>query len=94
MAAMNKFKHQTEMALKELETGKLLVKEITVVYGSQVRAINFPIIFQTMLKYDENQMSTSYTEFCKIYELIQQYFSLDHSEQVECTFNAQSDKKK
>lgn len=91
MIATNKFKHQTEMALKELETGKLLVIEINgCVRFNHVRVINFPIIFQTMLKYDENQMSTSYSEFCNIYELIQQYFSLDRSERVQITFNAQS----
>ncbi|KAG4074683.1 hypothetical protein HA402_004554 [Bradysia odoriphaga] len=48
----------------------------------------------TILKYDKNQMNTTYSEFCKIYELIQQYFASDHSQELQILFNAQVNRKK
>ncbi|XP_037037658.1 uncharacterized protein LOC119075326 isoform X2 [Bradysia coprophila] len=48
----------------------------------------------TILKYDKNQMNTTYSEFCKIYELIQQYFTSDHSQELQILLNAQINRKK
>lgn len=78
------------MALQELEKEKLMVSKNYVVWFD---VNDFPIKLQTILKYDENRMNASHSEFCNIYELIQKFFSSDYGEQVPIKFNSQSDKK-
>lgn len=62
--------------------------------GLYDRVIDFQIKLQTILKYDENQINASYSEFCSIYELIQKFFASDYGQQMQIKFNDQSNIKK